>query len=189
MERQDHGIDTEGALVSSPGVDSPLVPHCLQSFVYCPPPSIPSRSFVLYSTLMEIRACGCIPFRRTRERELVVLMILRRGGFWEFPKGKQEDGESDEATALRELREETGLVGQLTEEDPIVVHYTFTRDGVRTNKAVRYFFCRVPDAAAVTPEKREVNDYAWLPLEAIVDRATYPEMKEVARQVWQLLGD
>lgn len=116
-------------------------------------------------------------------------MILRRGGFWEFPKGKQEKGEADTDTALRELREETGLVGQLTEDNPITVTYMFTRDGVRTNKTVRYFLCRVPDAATVTPEKREVNDYAWLPLEDIVDRATYPEMKEVARQAWQVLGD
>ena len=35
-------------------------------------------------------------------------------------------------------------------------------------------------------QEGEVNDHAWLPLEDLMDRATYPEMKEVARRVWQV---
>lgn len=138
---------------------------------------------------MNVRACGCVPFMRTREREIVALMILKRGGYWEFPKGKQEEGESDEETALRELREETGLVGELTKEWSIDIRYHFTRGGVAIDKTVRYFLCRVPDASPVTPEAREVNDYAWLPLEDLSERATYPEMKGVARKACEVLGD
>lgn len=126
---------------------------------------------------------------RTREREIVALMILRHGGFWEFPKGKPETGESEEETALRELKEETGLVGTLEPENPIESEYVFHRAGVEYDKKVRYFFCRVSDASAVTVQKSEVNDYAWLPLEDLMDRATYPEMKAVARRAWQVLGD
>jgi 8-oxo-dGTP pyrophosphatase MutT (NUDIX family) len=134
-------------------------------------------------------AYGCIPFMRMRSRELVALMILRHGGYWEFPKGKPEEGETEEATALRELREETGLVGVLAPEPPIDTSYLFHRNGVAHEKKVRYFFCRVPDAAPVTIEKREVNDFVWLPLEDLMDRATYPQMKEVARKVLQTLAD
>jgi 8-oxo-dGTP pyrophosphatase MutT (NUDIX family) len=116
-------------------------------------------------------------------------MILRPGGYWEFPKGKQEDGESLEETAVRELKEETGLAGELAPEGPIDIAYVFERDGEKVDKRVRYFFCRVPDASVVTMQKGEVNDHAWLPLEDLVDRATYPEMKEAARRAWQLLAD
>jgi 8-oxo-dGTP pyrophosphatase MutT (NUDIX family) len=126
---------------------------------------------------------------RTRERELVALMILRPGGFWEFPKGKQEEGESEEEAAQRELKEETGLAGELAAEAPIDIHYTFTRDGVYTEKSVRYFLCRVPDGSVPKIDRSEVNDCAWLPLEEIVDRATYPEMKDAARRAWELLAD
>jgi 8-oxo-dGTP pyrophosphatase MutT (NUDIX family) len=134
-------------------------------------------------------AYGCIPFKRTPEREVVCLMILRHGGFWEFPKGKPEKGESEQATAERELKEETGLTGELTPDAPIDSRYVFHRKGVAYDKRVRYFFCRVSDAAPVTVQKSEVNDFAWLPLEDLMDRATYPQMKEVARKVLQALAD
>lgn len=135
------------------------------------------------------QAAGCIPFMRTRERELVACMILRPGGYWEFPKGKQEDGETLEQTAVRELKEETGLEGELTQEAPIDIAYTFERDSEHFDKRVRYYFCRVPDASAVHVQKGEVNDFAWLPLEDLMERATYPEMKEAARRAWQVLAD
>jgi 8-oxo-dGTP pyrophosphatase MutT (NUDIX family) len=128
---------------------------------------------------------------RTREREQVVCMVLRPEGFWEFPKGKQEDGESMEETAMRELKEETGLVGDMAPEQPIDVAYIYTdkETGEQIDKRVRYFFCRVPDASVVHLQEGEVNEYDWLPLEDLMDRATYPEMKEVARRVLQVLAD
>lgn len=135
------------------------------------------------------RACGCVPFMRDGDRRIVALMILRTGGYWEFPKGKQDEGEKDEETALRELKEETGLVGELAPESPVSTSYEFERDGVRVHKEVVFFFCRVPDGSAVTIQKSEVNDYAWLALEDLMDRATYPQIKEVARKAYMTLAD
>jgi 8-oxo-dGTP pyrophosphatase MutT (NUDIX family) len=43
--------------------------------------------------------------------EKVLLLKRRKGGFWEFPGGKVEWGETPEAAARRELKEETGLEG------------------------------------------------------------------------------
>ncbi len=144
---------------------------------------------LLYDTRMNIRACGCIPFMHSSERELVALMILRKGGFWEFPKGKQEEGESDEVTARRELKEETGLTGDLAVDAPIDITYSFTRDGTYTEKTVRYFLCRVPDGSVAKIDRSEANDSAWLSLEELSLRATYPEMKEAARKACELLAD
>jgi 8-oxo-dGTP pyrophosphatase MutT (NUDIX family) len=39
-----------------------------------------------------------------------LLMIFRRGK-WDLPKGKRDAGESIETCAVREVEEETGLVG------------------------------------------------------------------------------
>lgn len=139
--------------------------------------------------MQDEQAFGCIPFRRSKSREIEALMILRTKGFWEFPKGKPEKGETEQETALRELKEETGLVGEIQPESPLSTAYHFTRDGVEYNKTVTLFFCRVQDGASVKVDKHEVGDFFWLPLESLVDRATYPEMKELARKAWNILAD
>lgn len=44
-----------------------------------------------------------------------VLMLRKLNGDWVLPKGKVESGESTEQTALREVREETGVKGRIIE--------------------------------------------------------------------------
>ena len=58
---------------------------------------------------MEIkRSCGAVVF--TREYGEIRYVIIRSTeGFCGFPKGHVEVGETDEMTALREIKEETGL--------------------------------------------------------------------------------
>jgi 8-oxo-dGTP pyrophosphatase MutT (NUDIX family) len=63
-----------------------------------------------------ITACGGVLFREYN-RERYVLLIRRRG-FWDIPKGKIEEGESLEMCARREVAEEVGcdlpkIVGSL----------------------------------------------------------------------------
>lgn len=58
----------------------------------------------LSTQLKTIQAGGGIVINHRKE----VLFIYRRGK-WDFPKGKQDPGESMEACALREVREETGI--------------------------------------------------------------------------------
>lgn len=138
---------------------------------------------------MKEKACGCIPWRRLKNGTIEVLMVLRKGGYWEFPKGKQEKGERNEETAIRELKEETNLTGILSLKDTISLSYIYTRDENRIHKSVQFFLCEIDTTAKVTKEKREITDFAWLPLENIEQRATYPEMKEAARSACERLID
>ena len=43
-----------------------------------------------------------------------ILLIHQRKGHWSFPKGHVESGETEEMTALREVKEEVGLDVRLT---------------------------------------------------------------------------
>jgi 8-oxo-dGTP pyrophosphatase MutT (NUDIX family) len=54
---------------------------------------------------MIIKAGGGIVVNEQNE----VLLIYRRGK-WDLPKGKLDDGETIEECALREVKEETGLL-------------------------------------------------------------------------------
>ena len=57
------------------------------------------------------KSCGVLVLRRQEDELYVVLLRHRFGGHWSFPKGHVEAGESERQTALREVREETGLTG------------------------------------------------------------------------------
>src|SRR5690606_17602473 len=66
-----------------------------------------------------VRAAGAVPWRFDDDDRIVVLMVHRpRYDDWSFPKGKRDEGESDEDCARREVFEETGLRGDLGRELP-----------------------------------------------------------------------
>lgn len=64
------------------------------------------------------KSCGCIILNENK-----VLLIGARDDngelFWSFPKGHQEDGETDIETAIRETKEETNLDVKIIDNEPI----------------------------------------------------------------------
>ncbi len=64
------------------------------------------------------KSCGCIILKENK-----VLLIGARDDngklFWSFPKGHQEDGETDVETAIRETKEETNLDVKIVDDEPI----------------------------------------------------------------------
>jgi 8-oxo-dGTP diphosphatase len=108
-----------------------------------------------------VRAAGGVPVRETPEGLRVLVIHRPQYGDWSFPKGKCEADESDEACAVREVEEETGLVCALEDELPST-SYT---DSKGRPKRVRYWRLRI-----VGGELRllqEADDARWLtPAEA-----------------------
>jgi 8-oxo-dGTP diphosphatase len=109
-----------------------------------------------------VRAAGGVPVQDPAGGRLVLVVHRPQYGDWTFPKGKCEAGEPDEACALREVEEETGLVCRLGSELPS----TSYRDARSRPKRVRYWelhvvggdlaFAHEVDAARwVTPAEAE----------------------------------
>jgi 8-oxo-dGTP pyrophosphatase MutT (NUDIX family) len=97
-----------------------------------------------------------------------VLLVHRPGHEdWSLPKGKALAGESDEACALREVEEETGLRGELLFELP----FTRYRDAKNRPKVVRYWAMR-PVAGEAAPAT-EVDELRWLPLDEATEQLTW----------------
>lgn len=133
------------------------------------------------------RSYGIIPLMREGDAWRV-LIILREKGFWEFPKGHGESGESAEQAAIRELKEETALnVVSFLQKDPLIVEYEFERKGRAVPKQVFYFIAEV--AGEFRNQKGEVEAGEWLSLEGAVEKLTFKNSKELCQKVIVLLNN
>jgi len=106
-------------------------------------------------------------------------------GLWALPKGRLEPGEGAEATALREVREETGLegvsLGKLGES-----RYVYTWEGERIFKVVSFFLLRYR-RGRLAPDAIEVAEARWLPLEDAPRLLAYDGEREVAAKALETL--
>lgn len=105
------------------------------------------------------------------------ILILRRtrnerdpwSGHWAFPGGRRDAVDRDLLdTALRELREEVGIVlerGQMTERLPD------SDAGRRVGRVVRVaaFAFRVPEPLPFTLQASEAEEAVWMPVARVLD--------------------
>jgi 8-oxo-dGTP diphosphatase len=99
-----------------------------------------------------VRAAGGLVTRAGK----VLLVHRPKYDDWTFPKGKAEPGESDEACAVREVEEETGLRCELEDELP----QTRYVDSKGRPKRVRWWRMR-PVSGAFAPTD-EIDELRWL---------------------------
>ena len=80
---------------------------------------------------------------------------------WTLPKGAQEQGETVEETALREVREETGLEVELAGPlDTIDYWFVWAPEKTRYHKFVHYFLMRAV-GGDFTDHDHEMEAAAW----------------------------
>jgi bis(5'-nucleosidyl)-tetraphosphatase len=105
---------------------------------------------------------GFIVFRRTEEGTKY-LLLYRRGGYWNFPKGHFEQGENAMDTALRETFEETGLKKEELKIIPgfkTLVRFHFKAGNMTVHDTVILYLAETKQAHIVL-SPREHSGFAW----------------------------
>lgn len=106
-------------------------------------------------------SCGAVIARQTENGREILLIRHVNGGHWAFPKGHMEGNETESETALREIREETGLTVTLDTGFRAVVTYS-PKPGVM--KDVIYFAAEYIGGEAHR-QVEEVTELCWVPAE------------------------
>jgi 8-oxo-dGTP pyrophosphatase MutT (NUDIX family) len=117
-----------------------------------------------------------------RDGEVIVIVPTRRGAQGQrvlgLPKGHVDPGETPDQTALREVREETGVDAELVERLG-EVRYFYQRAGKRIFKRVTfYLFAYV--AGSLDDHDDEVEEARWMDLAEAATALTYDGEREMA---------
>jgi 8-oxo-dGTP pyrophosphatase MutT (NUDIX family) len=128
-----------------------------------------------------IRQAGSIVVRLDAREPQVLLVTARRNSRnWIFPKGHIEKGESPEAAALRETREEAGVSASLIGPAGIL-EYGFLGAKAR----VEYFLLLFSREAGPPEDGRQ---RIWCGLDDALDRLSYKNTRKLLRKAWKQLS-
>ena len=113
------------------------------------------------------------------------VLVREKNGSYGMPKGHVEPGEALAETALREIREETGVVAVLHGSEPVMVdEYPIAGGDV---KRVSWFIARYEDQTPAA-DRTQVLGVLVLPIEAALKTLTYGSTREILRKVDKDLG-
>ena len=108
------------------------------------------------------------------------ILMIRRSGRWDLPKGWMESGETRQQNALREVAEETGI-DRLTEEGFITcTHHAYRLDGHWALKHTYWYAMSSPQEQTVPQTEEGIDRACWFDLQEI-HRAmehTYANIRE-----------
>ena len=125
-----------------------------------------------------VRAGGGVVLRDVEPGVARIGVVHRpRYDDWSLPKGKAHTGETDEAAAIREVEEETGLRCEL---GPEVTSISYA-DALGRPKVVRYWIM-TPLGGAFAPTA-EVDQVRWLAFRDAEALLTYDHDRELLRRV------
>lgn len=132
---------------------------------------------------------GGVIFRQEDGRVQIALIGLRGGSVWCLPKGAVERGEDPEATALREVKEETGLLGRPLEKLGAIEYWFYDKEeGARVHKTVHFYLFEYVEGKPEDHD-REVEEVRWYPAKEVLKLMTYRNEREVVEKALRTIEE
>ena len=124
------------------------------------------------------KSCGAIVYT-IHDGQILILVEHMALGHTSLPKGHVEDHETEEETALREIREEAGLQVKLDTRFQKMITYS-PYEGI--TKDVIFFVAKADDGDPVTVQPEEVREVQFLPEEEAAEAMTYDTDKALVHE-------
>lgn len=128
--------------------------------------------------MLNEKSCGALVYRKYHGNTEILLIKHVNSGHWSFPKGHVENGETEVETALREIKEETGLDVIIDQSFREIVTYSPRRD---TYKEVVYFIAKAKNTDFV-PQETEIADIRWVEIGRAGSVLSYENDKSIVNK-------
>jgi len=137
----------------------------------------------------ETSAGGLVVSVRDQVPHAAIIARRNRAGRleWCLPKGHLEGEETPEQAAVREIAEETGIVGDVRHRLGII-DYWFGGDDRRVHKVVHHFLLAAVDGELTNEHDpdQEVEEVEWVALDELGTRLSYPNERRLAATAVEL---
>ena len=123
-----------------------------------------------------VKSCGFVVYKRNENKNLY-LIIKGLNGDVGFPKGHMEADESELETAVRELKEETGVDVDVIQGFRHMIEYKLNNAGNTLKQAV-YFLGKAKSDSIICQES-EIAEANFVPYENAMEMLTFAETKKI----------
>ncbi len=140
------------------------------------------------ATLKHLHSAGGVLYRRRHDAAEIALIALKGKSVWTLPKGLIDRGEQPEATAVREIIEETGLTGRIVDLLGERSYWFFLKDdNVKCRKTVTYYLLEYV-SGDIENYGWEVDEARWFPIDEAVGRVFYKSDREILRKAGEKIA-
>lgn len=134
-------------------------------------------------------SAGGVVFQKHDNAIDVALISVGKNRRWQLPKGQVDPGETPDETALREVREETGLTSELLQPLDTVEYWyisTYTGDRIRIHKYVHFYLMRF-QAGNVEQHDTEVNEARWVEIQRALEMLAFDNEKNILKKALEAI--
>ncbi len=130
---------------------------------------------------------GGVIFRRRGDDFEVALVSVKGGANWCLPKGLVDRGETPEVTAVREVREESGLSGKIIDRlGDITYWYYIQGENAKCRKTVHFYLMEYV-SGSTSQHDFEVDAAEWVPIDAAIERISFKGDREILEKARERL--
>lgn len=133
----------------------------------------------------EISAGGVV-FKK-KDNEIQFILISPKEGRWCLPKGLIGKDEKEEETALREVKEETGLNCKIIQKIDTIEYWYFAKERrLKLHKFVHFFLMEFLEGS-VENHDWEVIEARWFDAEEAIEKASFQSERNVLKKALEIL--
>lgn len=125
------------------------------------------------ASLKRQTSSGGVIFRKNNDEIEVAIVSVKSGRNWCLPKGLVDKGETPEITAVREVKEETGLSGRIIGKIGDITYWYYIKgENTKCRKTVHFYLMEYV-SGDTSQHDFEVDDAFWFPFKTALQKISF----------------